>query len=523
MSQNLRFRRQFFLTTLPSPAFPDWTCLEIPPYFLYAHRDLGIAHAAGLQRDIVLLGEIYSPTEPEKGNQDILRDLLLNTADAADLFVRVKLYAGNFALLHQDRKGSVLFHDPLALREIYYCTRENRAVCASQPNLLIAVADPAIPPNNNDDFRQYYARNSKDGKWNPSCRWIGDETFYQDVKHLLPNHYLDLRRREPGRYWPNEAVPRLDLADAVAQSCAFLRGSLRAVVHRHSAMMAVTAGTDSRTLLSAAKDLTDKIYFFINNQGLGHHHPDIAVPRDIFEKIGIPFHVHDVPSDVDHEFQRIFLGNTFFASERILPTIYNVYYKNHAEKTNVLGIGEIGRNRFGKEPKTLNGYRLAYKLGHRNDRYALNQGRRILAELLPVGKQFGLNVLTLLYWEHWLGNWGATGNSESDIAIEEINPLDSHRLYEIFLGVEPKYAGYYNPVIFKEMIRAMWPELLKWPINPPHSKRDKAAQLFKRMGLYPLLKELKFQIHYAKYRRRETQGRRSVERFSDPSAKTPRR
>ena len=44
--------------------------------------------------------------------------------------------------------------------------------------------------------------------------------------------------------------------------------------------------------------------------------------------------------------------------------------------------------------------------------------------------------MTGFYWEHMLGNWGTVGNSESDIAIEEINPFNSHLLYEIFLELK---------------------------------------------------------------------------------------
>ena len=49
--------------------------------------------------------------------------------------------------------------------------------------------------------------------------------------------------------------------------------------------------------------------------------------------------------------------------------LYTTYYKEHQNKINVVGIGEIGRTRFGKEPKKVNGYRLAYKLGYRNEEY----------------------------------------------------------------------------------------------------------------------------------------------------------
>jgi len=308
----------------------------------------------------------------------------------------------------------------------------------------------------------------------------------------LPNHYFDINRYEIRRYWPNDPIQQLDLDEALHKSCSFLEGSVRAVANRHSLMMAVTAGTDSRTMLAASKGVRDKIYYFINDEGLGPDHPDVAVPKNIFDEIGLPFHIHDTTGDVDDEFREIFLSNTFFASERILKTIFNVYFKDHSEKVNILGIGEIGRTRFGKEPKKVDSYRIAYKMGFKNNVYALKQSEKIRDELLSVGRKFNVNVLTLLYWEHWLGNWGVTGNSESDIAIEEIDPYASHMLYEIFLGVNKKYTNYYNPVLFRKMVHKMWPELTKWPINPPRSFRGKMDHFLKKLGIYSMLKEIKY-------------------------------
>jgi hypothetical protein len=222
----------------------------------------------------------------------------------------------------------------------------------------------------------------------------------------------------------------------------------------------------------------------------------------MFEKIGVPFHIHDVPEDMDEEFKRFYLQNTFFRTERLLTTIYNVYFRNHGEKVNVTATGEIGRNRYGSEPRRLNSYLVAYKLGHTAGcRYVIRQCEKILGELLPVARQFGVNMLTLLYWEQMIGNWGAIVNSESDIAIEEFDPYDSHLLYELFLGIDESDARYDEELctLFREMIRTMWPELLQWPINPSYTLREKAIRMMGKAGLFGLLKEWKYRMQYARY------------------------
>lgn len=494
MYQELQFRRQFILTFVPMTLLAEWKCFHIDQYYLYAHPDLVVNWVSDSKKTIALIGEIYDSEGPEKGNRDILNDILISADNINCLFLQLKNYTGCYALLYKNNQDAIILHDARALREIYYCTKNNQIVCGSQPNLVSKFSYPEIKPTTDPDLLDFCNNHLWDS------RWVGDETYYENVKHLLPNHYLDITRREASRYWPNEPINRLILEEAVSRSCTYLQGILKAIVHRHPAMMAVTAGTDSRTLLAASKAILDKIYYFINNHGLGYGNPDISVPNKIFESIRVQFHVHDVPNDVDEEFRQIYFNNIFLANERMLTSIYNIYFKNHSEKIFILGVGEIGRTFYGKEPKKLTSFYMAYKLGYNNCHYVISQCEKILNEILPVARKYGLNVMALFYWEQRLGNWGAVRNSESNIAIEKIDPYDSHFLNEIFMGVDEKYRHYQDTpcIFFREMIRNMWPELLKWPINPPYTIRDKLTRLLIKVGVFELLKDITYLINYLK-------------------------
>jgi len=500
--KRLLFRRQFLLTKKPVDQLESWNCLRIDEYYLYAHPDLNVTYVDDSRKRLVLLGSIFDTTQPEKENPEIIRDVHCDLSNLEDLFPRIKPYVGRYALLYKDDKNAIIVQDAISLREVYYCSNENRVICGSQPNLIIQHTDPTTPARSDAEFLDYYSKNSMNGRWNPYRKWVGDETFYKGIKHLLPNHFLDINLREVRRYWPCEPLGRLSLDEAVERSCAFLQGSMKAIIHRHPIMMAVTAGWDSRTLLAASREIHDKIYFFINNEGLGQDHRDISIPKKIFESIGVPFHIHEIPQEVDDEFKRIFLQNTFFASERILPTIYNIYFKSHNGKVNILGMGELGRQRLGKEPKNWNNYRVLYLFEHKKeDRYLAGQVEKILAELLPVREKYGVKISTLVFWEHYAGNWGAVGNSESDIAMEELNPYVSHLLYETFLSVDDKYTNYKNPILFREMIRNMWPQLLEWPVNPmKYTMRGRLIKDLPGINVYHNLKNnLRYQIDFLRY------------------------
>jgi hypothetical protein len=108
--------------------------------------------------------------------------------------------------------------------------------------------------------------------------------------------------------------------------------------------------------------------------------------------------------------------------------------------------------------------------------------------------------MVLLLWEQLLGNWGAVGNSESDIAIEEFDPFNSHYVYETLLGVRGMPVGQGRNDLFVEMIRQMWPELLALPINPPVGLAGHIKRALKKSPFYEPLKSLIYKIDYMRFR-----------------------
>jgi hypothetical protein len=477
----------------PIAELSSWNTLRISSYFLYAHPDLDINHAEDQSRSIALIGSIFDPNDADKDNSFITKDILSVAKDIETIFSSIKRYAGSYILIYHDEKDFVIWSDARAVQEIYYCTENNLIICGSQPNLIAKFSNPFRIPSSDPQLLDFYNNHLWDS------RWVGDETYFEGIKHLLPNHYLDINKLQIHRYWPNEFINPLCLEDAVTKSCTYLQGIMRAIVNRHSVMMAVTGGTDSRTLLAASKGILKDIYYFVNRTD--YDDPDITIPKNIFNKIDRKFQVHDVPKHVDDIFRKVYFNNTFLANERLLPSIYNILFKDHSNKILILGVGEIGRTFYGLEPKKLNSYRAAYKLGYTKSAYVIDQCEKYLTEMLPVAKKFGVNPMIILYWEQRLGNWAATRNSESKIAIDKIDPYNSHLLNEIFLGVDERYKDYQADlcILFREIIRSMWPELLDYPVNPSVTMRDKIKTFMIKIQAYEILKEFKYQLSYGGY------------------------
>jgi hypothetical protein len=496
----LVYRRQFILCRDAIPALSHWnTHILANGTILYSHPDLSVNLQKKSDREICLLGYVFDPAHPAMSNEEILRALDAYAGSFNSFMATLKAYTGQFVFIYLDRRIQRVIPDALGLREVYYCSSDNVVICGSQPNLLKKFSDPQLRESSDPLVRRFY---DKDLKRIRSGRfWVGDETNFGGIRHLLPNHFLEIPGLAPVRYWPDQTLPKLELGEIVKRSRQFLEGGLKASSLRHDLMMAVTAGTDSRTLLAASRRIKDKIYYFINKHDhLTARHPDIDIPSAMFKRIETPYHVHDLSGEIDPRFRAIFLDNTFMANEKILSAIYNVYYKDHGHRLNILGVGEIGREFFGKEPRKLDGYYLARSLKIKDSPYAVYQCQKWLDDTLPIARQYNVSIMTLLLWEQLLGNWGAVGNSESDIAIEEFDPFNSHYLYETLLSIDQAQLKKQPDIIFRAMIQEMWPELLDFPINPPFRRTDRIKRVLKSARLYSVLKHVLYLWDRAKFR-----------------------
>jgi hypothetical protein len=108
-----------------------------------------------------------------------------------------------------------------------------------------------------------------------------------------------------------------------------------------------------------------------------------------------------------------------------------------------------------------------------------------LKDATAVSERTGVDVLDLFYWEHRMGGWQAQSQLEWDIVQEAYTPFNHRRLLETMLAVPSQLRCLPDVVLYKEMCRAMWPQVLDAPINPeePISLEEAFKLMIDRMGL----------------------------------------
>jgi hypothetical protein len=452
-------------------------------YSLYAHIDLIVTKASQNGTTVFVLGDILDWEFPEKSNQDIVNDLLIPEFSA--LLEKTSRYAGRFVLIHIHSGVIKLMHDATACRKIYYYSG-NSFFVASQPHLLARVA--GINKTTDTEKLKFYRSAAYKFLNNAN---IGDLTSYDEVFQLLPNHYLNLNDLSKTRYWAKNIRCDLTLNETADICARMLKGYMHSISNRYPMMLPVTAGKDSRTLLSATRDISDKVYYYINKENrLSRDSLDITVPDKLITGLGLPFHIVDPYIEIDPDFIEVYYDNNPDATEFYLPLIYN-YYVNFQDKVNLPGnFVASAYDMYGSYIKEISPKILALLNYVNQYGFAVDYYQRWIENSQEFCKQNNINALMLFYWEERLANWGTQVQIDKDIAQEDLIPYNSRQLIHYFFSVKPDHIDRPDFFFFKKIIGILWCELLITPTNP--STKNKVSKFIYRMGLLEMIRKSRY-------------------------------
>src|SRR5258708_2619610 len=95
--------------------------------------------------------------------------------------------------------------------------------------------------------------------------------------------------------------------------------------------------------------------------------------------------------------------------------------------------------------------------------------------LAGIDRSGNLDMFDLLFWEQRMGSWQAMAQLEWDIVQDVFTPFNCRNLLTHFLSVDRKYRIPQNPILYTELMRLLWPEVLSEPINPAKNKTSVKA------------------------------------------------
>lgn len=463
MDKNFQFRRQFILSSNPEFKFDFWKNVALDKnIFLSVHPDLEMSQSVLGDISLTMLGFALNPFVPEMTNQDVLDNVIRGAKSFDEVIKNTEALSGRWLIIYQDKQSFNIFHDPCGHRQVYYyCGNDMDVLCGSE--IAILKHFKKFDDNLTPEIREVIDNPIFRAKENA---WVGPETLFKDVMHLLPNKYLNVRAKSAVRFWPYKPIENIDLKTATNTSAEILKGTILAMAKRTKIAVAVTAGWDSRVLLAACKDIKDEVTYFISVMGdIDDDFYEIKVPKELLKKLNLPFYIQPCNDEIEPEFKEMIEKNVANARTH-LPKAKNIY-KYHLDFDGMVSVNgnvsEIGRMCIRPfKPQAITAQNIV-KLGYfgYGGTYFEKQFDLWLSEISDKCEQNNLNIYDMIYWEQRMGNWGAVYPTEQDIAIDQLSPFNNRLLLTTMLSLDEKYRDYPNYTLHYEIIKKLWPETLQ--------------------------------------------------------------
>ncbi|MEW6989442.1 hypothetical protein AADZ91_02025 [Colwelliaceae bacterium 6441] len=480
---HLHFNKQFIISqnNIKSPFFSHWSNKALKNKLtLKTHPELLVTQTNSEANQLTLLGSIINPEKPTDSNQLILNSMLSKTNSFDELESFFYSLGGRWVLIAQIGQQCRIYHDAAGLKPVFYTqTIDKTNIIASQPALLEKLGVTKKNKANIDTFNQYPNSQS----------WPLGVIPFDNVKQLLPNHFLDLNNLHAIRFWPRESIKPENINSVASAITSLLQGSISALCHRNKCSMSLTGGYDSRMLFSTSIKSCSNIDFFTVKSSFTPKY-DIDIPNKIAQKSNINHQFSPLTkgSESDQAIINILsnnVGNMYY--DRSMKNIV-VYAKMIGSNTHLPGsVSEIGRCYYfpyGKRFSALNGNSLARYCGFKANPDAIKSFNKWLS---TTPNHLGYEVLDLAYWEHRLGVWGACGLTFREGLIEQIPPMNNRKFMALCLSVPIKDRIAPHNLI-RKIIKTNKPDLLNFTFN---NEQEKSM-----LNKYPLLKRVNMILKY---------------------------
>lgn len=462
-------RNQFILGPRISDRYKYWHQKRIgDSFYLSTHPDLQLCQSVDGERSLTLLGFILDPDKPQQSNS-IITDQLMKYFERGFsqlLIDGTEKLGGRWIIIAKDSAEIRLFTDAVGLRQVFFSEpRKNGELwCASQADMIAEVLHLA-----KDEDALKFLFSWKD-KGYGEYWWPGGSCLFKGVQHLLPNHYLSLKRGRAYRYWPCAPVQKLSIDEVVERSCRILRGTITAVALRFELVLLMTAGWDSRLTLAACKDVRDQLNCMtVRKPTMTEDHADLRVPSVLLHKLGIPHDIITSQAPASEYFIALMKDHVPNAHDVWIPDLEACleYFLQRSAALNS-GVSEVGKC-FYRMPALAGSHvtarRLAIVTDMEDSAFAIKHYSDWLSDI--EGKTYNFNVYDLFYWEQRAGRWLSMALMESDIAwYDVVTPYNCRQLLTTLLSSEEKYRRPPTHHLYRKMIDKLWPEVLSEPINP---------------------------------------------------------
>lgn len=469
MNKNIRFIRQFLIAPKGEDvSLADFSMFEFCNYNVFAHNSLDVTFADNHEfgGKFCLIGYVVDFENISHGNLEILNGVA-KARSANDIAVSLKKLSGRFVIFANFGEMYYVFHDACGLRTVYYQNCNNYFVIGSSTEIIRAVTRAERGMRYDLYMSSTYANENVEHYLPSGC------SLYESVRHLVPNHYLDILVDRQVRYWPDTAISSLSPDEAAEAAANIITNSILALSKRAKLALPMTAGWDSRLLMALSKSIANELFLYTLKYGfVTDESADICIPHSMINRFGMTHNIIDCTIEPDDDdFKYIYESNSCPSHNVWRDIAFGIMKAYPSDMICMKGnCSEIVRCFYypsGVHTPVEDHLRIvSLERGWGDLEFIVDEIANWFNSSNELCKSSNVDILDLFYWEHRMGGWQAQGQLEWDVAQEVFTPYSNRKLLEIMLSVPAQFRKRPDYLLYKKIIEESWPELLDYAINP---------------------------------------------------------
>lgn len=248
---------------------------------------------------IALVGHAYNPFAMISDEQELLEALSIKGFGTKEFFDYLNELTGVFTILCYYSDNLYILGDASGMQNTFYSVADGRVYVSSHTNLVndfldLQWSDYAKSLCNYRFFKLL-------GNAMP-----GDLTQFEQVKRLVPNHYIciDKNRKITSHRFYTPKDLRLSIDEAAEKASDILSRNLQLIAEKwNRAAISMTGGCDSKTTLSCAKSIYDRFSYFSYTSSESEQ-VDAEAAHKICEALNLDHKIYTI-SENDSDYEHI--------------------------------------------------------------------------------------------------------------------------------------------------------------------------------------------------------------------------
>lgn len=450
--------RQFILTEDKTLIPESWDEYSMGDFWIGTQQELPVAPIQFTQPNFkgYMLGYVIDPFEYQY-NVPCIDQHKLGQQGYAAIEKYLHHLSGRFLCIVSDGISSRIYHDASGSFSMMYSADQKIAASCSM----------LIPYNGECDDHTHLIEKLKvdtqDGIYPFGL------TSRIKIKRLLPNHYLDLEQWVAHRHWPTKIVEdKVTMKVAAQKIGSIIEKTIDTLLMQgFNPYMSLTAGVDSRILLSCSKKWRDQINYFTWELPDGVAKTDIEIAKQIADDYQLSYQAYAFNDANKQDCEEWLYRTSLCAGEVRGLSLTTTINSMESRQPYIAGnVAEVCRGVYWQanddQITELMPSDIVNRLRLPDDPDLIEAARGWLADLPEMSIK---RKLDFLYLEQRVGCWAseiAHGHAGGPF---HLYPFSNRIIFEWMIRSPDGFHERKNKNVLKEIIKQKSPELMRLAFN----------------------------------------------------------